>query len=283
MMRGFWLAGVALLGMTLAASGQEKIAPPKSVQSTADVYQGKPVQTVVPYTHSCQDQKFAKNPLGRLGAWLTYRPLFSGTPCECDGPMCCAPPAYTFFSPSRYNRCYEPYHCKSCNDGCSGWSLRGLFGGWGRSDCGNGPTTICITLPKISFSRGGCDPCVEDSACSGGKCGTGLGGGCGKAACNPCKDRCLPLPGPIPERAGLGLLRGNAACGCGAGACGLGGRLLGSCNNRTCAHPTCHTVNLNKMPILPPSNVRSCDVGKLDQVAPVLPVAPEKVAEPMPK
>ncbi|MBX7104123.1 MAG: hypothetical protein K1X57_08575 [Gemmataceae bacterium] len=225
---------------------------------------------IVPYSHGCQDQKFTNNCLGRIGAWLTYRPLFSGTPCECDAKVCCAPAAYTFFTPSRYGKCYEPYKCSSCDNSCgAGWRLRNLFGGGscGSSSCENrGPTTICLTLPKISFSRG-CDNACAAPACKpAAPCATGK---CAPAAnCAPCKDRCLPLPRAIPDNSSCGvcgLFAGRfSGCGCGVGSCGIGSRLLGHNVGKTCCStPAAQKVDLNNLPILPPQNVRSCDIGHL--------------------
>jgi hypothetical protein len=307
------VAGMALCLTAGLASAQ---TPAKTVHPNPNGQAGQPIAgclgpAVVPYENACQPREFSNNPLGRLGAWLTYRPLYRETPCEAQYTVCCKAPLYSYFTASRYNRCYEPYNCgpNSCGTG--------LFGGlFGRRSCDSacddrGPATICITLPRITFSRGA-GACTEAPA----KCAPAPA--CGPAAgrspaiaggCDPCADRCLKLPRPIVQRgcdnssagggvgffgrlgAGFCGLSGGrySGCGCGVGACGIGGGLLHSpLGRQCCGGDVCKIVDLNNLPILPPNTNRNCDTlpkHGFTTIAP--PVAVEQMpavrtAEPLP-
>ncbi len=220
---------------------------------------------LVPYRNACQKRDFSGNFLGRLARWATYRPLCANTPCDCaEGPRC-HPPLYTYFQPSKYNRCYEPVDCGG--GACRPSWFGGIFrrNKCGSCDDGCGPERDCwtlkISLPRVSFTR------------DGGACGTGCND-------NACGNKCMTLPRPISNRAcenssagcgtsdcgnggRRGLLGGRGGCG----VCGLRGRLGNNINNKCCNNtPDVANVDLNHISILSPQAVTDVKAGNLNKI-----------------
>lgn len=287
-----WLAGVLSFAalFTGAATAQEEVKT-KSVEKAVGLPECSDrncAAPIVPYSHACQTKEVAPTCLGKLCNWWTYRPKCDCTPNDaCYGPRC-YPPLFSYFTTSRFNRCYKEYDCgESGNSWFSGW--------WCRSKCcdekacttscdAKGPWTISITFPGISFSRGGA--CKTCESCPAPKREKVCAPATTCATCPPGKDRCLTLPRPISSvacenssngcpdgtcnecgpRLFSGQLWGRMKCGLsgfGLGGCGTCG--TGGCHGKQCCGAPAHSpVDFEHLPILPPQNVKGCKPGCLN-------------------
>jgi hypothetical protein len=229
-----------------------------------------------PYASGCCTEKgFSGHWVGRLGAWLCYRPLCRRDACDC-GSNDCRPPLFSYFQCSPFQRRYDAVCCES---GCGGRIC-------GDRGCRRkGPVTISLTLPRLSIGRcdaAACPPCAEPP-CAGGACAPGkdvsFAGPVGARATGDVSYQ----NGPVAAGAGgscrpgwfSGVFAGRA---CGGGGCGLGGLigsrcggtglLAGRCggtglfNKQPCpASPPPVKVDLHNLPILAPEEFKNCKSG----------------------
>lgn len=283
-----WYATSGMMGFVVFAVGCATCQNGSCCKEAAPCRKGLLGQgLIVPYKEACQTREPSHNCLGRIAAWATYRPLCSEAPCDCSSPPTCHPPLFTYFTPSKYNRCYEPVACGGGACGQPWWKF------WGKKSCGpckensccDDGWTIKIRLPSISFSRNcnDCGSCKEDK----------------------CAGRCLTLPRPISERAceNSQVACAGGACndnGCrkgwnflgwrpgflgGCGACGRSGLFADGVGKKCCGNPgkLPTEVDLNHMPILPPDAVKSCKVGGINAMTAREPeLAPKPVVEETP-
>lgn len=291
MSRLHWLASViGLMALTMGNASAYDEQPVKSVEKANGHSQNDD-----PYAHTCDNQQYTQTCFGRCVHWLMYKPVCDGTPCEANYGPRCYPPLFTYFTCSPFNRKYKPYDGCVCEKPCLGLFSRFGFGSRCRScengePCGtscrsNGPFTISITFPGISFSRG--ETCCENNDCCPAPkrerlfapkctvpCDESPNNSCPVVkerrtflprpfAAKPCEDAAVCTEGSCAgeccrPRIFNGRLLGFLHTSCGVGGCGWCGY-----GKQCCTKEVHSPVDFEHMPIVAPQGIKDAKPGTL--------------------